>query len=299
MKQLYVCSRSIVGEDGTRHRHLLGILSQNDDKRFSFEYRLGKECSNSSLLLPIFPDGEKKYSDHDVRLLLDDYLPSENDTAFIRQILKQTKMQKYDEWAWITAFESSDDNSETKLYETLPDDIIIHDDEIKRLLKIQDESLTDICIAENKPSYDKTDEISEQHEPVYEQTNETITSDTIFDAKATDDLLTDIEDETQIDFNYLFDNYDVDMRQNETNDDEFVFDDTIIQSRQPNKPSEINNKPSIKIKKITTIKKVKISQTNSFAIPPLTNPCDIIQQRLEQTIKDHKERLKRENITND
>ena len=127
MRQLYVCSRPLLDHDGTMHRHLIGILSQTDDRKFSFQYRLDDSIDSNRLILQIFPYKNKIYTDRETRVLLDDYLPSENDTAFIASIVKRLGLPRYDEWAWLTSFESDDIDAETCLLETLTDDIIRHD----------------------------------------------------------------------------------------------------------------------------------------------------------------------------
>ena len=126
MKKMFVCTKPIVEPNGELQQHLLGILSQNEKGEYSFQYKLGP--NDNGLLLPIFPDKDKIYSDHDTHLLLDDYLPSENDTSFMKEILKKSGMKEYDEWEWLRTFESIDENTSTRLYETLPDNVIVHVD---------------------------------------------------------------------------------------------------------------------------------------------------------------------------
>lgn len=128
MRQLYVCSAPKPDTNGEMHRHLIGILSQSDDGKYQFEYKLDDSPENMSLKLAIFPDLNRVYNNLETRLLLEDYLPSENDTAYIRQILRDSGQSEYDEWQWLLTFESDDPETSTVLYEELPDDIVLHCD---------------------------------------------------------------------------------------------------------------------------------------------------------------------------
>ena len=276
---------------------MLGILTQNDDKSFQFEYKLGSESDNVNLLLSIFPDGNKIYDDQDARLLLDDYLPSETNTAFVRQILKQAGINRYDEWEWLKAFEPVDENAETRLFEILPENVIVHDETIREeITKRTNAVVTDDehDISADAVDVDSSDDTMETVDNT--SSAELIPSDDEFDdCHDPDDLFDDYYD----DLNDLFDGYDnsVPVEQTTSDENDFVFDDVEIQndsSLTPSKkPDNIDKTaPVVRLKKTTVVKKVAVTESRDFALPPLTDPCDLIQERLKQNIASRKEKLR-------
>lgn len=282
MKKMFVCSRPLIESDNTCHRHLLGILYQDDNGKYQFRYTLGNE-NNNRLLLSIFPDKDKIYGDRDTRLLLDDYLPSENDTIFMKEILNKMGMKEYDEWEWLKAFESTDENAETKLYETLPNDIIIHEDINNR----------DDLIEENTDEYEtETDD------------DELMADDYDDECLPDGDILTHTEipdtfdDEIENEFDELSDAFVFDDEIKETNDTVSINDfaePNTIGDTIPETFTEISKKQeaaTIKIitKKITRRVK-KSDDPNDFILPPPEDPYETIQQRLENNIKQRQEAL--------
>lgn len=295
-RQLYVCSRPTTGKDGTKQCHLLGILTQNNNN-FQFEYKLGNESDNVNLLLSVFPDGHKVYDDQDARLLLDDYLPSETNTVFVRQILKQAGLSRYDEWEWLKIFEPIDENAETQLFETLPENVIIHDETIREELARQ----TNVAV-DNSECSELTNNIDIELPALIAETidndssSESILSDNECDNRHTANGLSD---NCYDNLDNLFDGYD-----NETfvepiafDDNDFVFNDIEIQndnsSTQPKELSGIDNTTSvIRLKKTTVVKKIVVADSHDIALPPLTDPCDLIQERLKQNIASRKSKLR-------
>lgn len=287
MRKLYVCSRPLICADNTFHRHLLGILCQKNNGKYIFQYMLDDEAS-TSLLLPIFPDKNKIYDDHDTRLLLDDYLPSENDTAFMKEILRKIGLKEYNEWEWLKAFESADENAETKLYETLPDDVILH------------------CDIEK---FSENDTINDSEEFEDDNQNEEIPDGNILEH-------TDIPDELDNDM-YLFDDdltidFDNDLNNDPEPDapSELLFEpnedvhDEIIDDKPEPKPVSLAKKPieptnpTITVITKTVTKRVKKTDSD-FIAPPPDDPSDVIQQRLEQNIKQRQQALNEQIKTSD
>lgn len=284
MRKLYVCSRPLIDSDNTKHRHLLGILSQHNGK-YQFRYILDDDAS-SGLLLSMFPDKNKIYDDKDTHLLLDDYLPSENDTAFMREILRKTGLSHYDEWEWLKTFDSADDNAETRLYETLPDDVIIHGN-------------IDCFVNGENTNDDMTDDDMLDTDDGEDNSNQTI---------GHVDLSKNDDDELSTDFEALEDLDDENINEL-LDEDMFVFDDDA--EHNTNEPSEteiidglpeeqseplvvdevnsIATQPDKKTKNIIVTKTIthRVKRSNDpsdFISPPPADPSDIIQQRLEQNI---------------
>lgn len=272
MRQLYVCSKPILGDDGQMNRHLLGILTLKDNGEFQFRYTLnGKDVDR--YLLPGFPNKKQIYDNESARLLLDDYLPSENDTAFMKNILMQAGMSQYNEWDWLKIFESADENTETRLYETIPDDVIRHD---KIIMDedgvVYDDSLDDI---------DEYDDYDDYDSDIY---------DNMYDDNA---------------------DYDYDDNDNEeerdADNEAYPFDDIdladLVDTYVPNDVQETVT-PCAEARNdtlgchsvVTTVtrtvtRKIKKRTTSSdFITPPPENPYDMICKRLVEREKKTKRR---------
>lgn len=271
MRQLYVCSRPILSSDGNAHRHLIGILSQNDDGEYQFEYKLDDSVICDSLILSIFPNVDKVYNDAETRILLEDYFPSENDTVFMRDILKKSGFKHYDEWEWLKTFESDDTDSETILYETLPEDIICH-------IPIITEEDIDITGNENQDT--KSDDLTENYEdfefPDFDESkpeNEEI------------DDLDDLDlDELFGPDNSLFDEDETSIIQNAVN-----LEKPQTENKQECKPK--SQKTMTTIVKTTIYKRKKTNSVADFIEPPPESPIDILQQRLIENQKKRQEEL--------
>lgn len=256
--------------DGKTYRHLIGILSQLDNNEYQFEYCLNDNSPEShNLLLPIFPNKYKIYNNTDTRILLDDYLPSENDTAFISYILKKTKMNKYSEWAWLCAFESDNPDAETILYETLPDDIIRHD------LTCQDDII------------DFDTEIPDVDTDINDEFDDDVTeiSDDI-------DINNDDDDDDEI-FPDFDDIPDIDASDENNIISNAVFIDKAVPAFSG---AAYNQKPVPKnvVRKITkkTIQKRKRQNSiDDFIEPAPESPIDRIQQRLLENQKTRQQAL--------
>lgn len=286
VKQLYVCSRPIL-DGGTLKRHLLGILSQNDNGEYRFEYKLGNTSDTDKFLLSIFPEKSKIYQNREVHLLLDDYLPSENDTTFIKTILDKTGMTEYNEWDWLRMFDSDDDDTETKLYETLPDDIICHE----QIDFISDNSAETSKINENiNNDIDNKDDFS------FDNLFDDVDSlDTTFDENNEDDMSdTDISDLNNDEILDFFDDFDFDEDPDDYSDD-YIDDDCENADENYDSDNSISIEkpdPTVTIITKTIVTKVKKSNNpNDFITPPPSNPFDLLQQRLEQNVKQRKKKL--------
>ena len=271
MRQLYVCSRPILSSDGNAHRHLIGILSQNDDGEYQFEYKLDDSVICDSLILSIFPNVDKIYNDAETRILLEDYFPSENDTVFMRDILKKSGFKHYDEWEWLKTFESDDTDSETILYETLPEDVICH-------IPIITEEGIDVTDNENQDT--KSDDLTENYEdfefPDFDESkpeNEEI------------DDLDDLDlDELFGPDNSLFDEDETSIIQNAVN-----LEKPQTENKQECKPK--SQKTMTTIVKTTIYKRKKTNSVADFIEPPPESPIDILQQRLIENQKKRQEEL--------
>lgn len=283
MKQLYVCSRPMLSSDGTEHRHLIGILSQLDDGEYQFEYKLQNTAECESLILPIFPNLYRTYNDAETRVLLDDYLPSENDTAFMREILKKTGLDHYDEWEWLRVFESADSDSETILCETLPEDIIRHDD-------ANDE--TDIE-SDNENDFD--DEYFENDFEDDSDDNET--SDVNMEELLDDDIgaIIDGLDDSSNDSSDDDEDSDLlDIPEDMFADIEPEFISNAInlettETTQAKKPKTQNTITTVIIK--TTHKRKRTNTIEDFIEPAPESPMELLQQRLEANQKKRQEEL--------
>lgn len=271
MRQLYVCSRPILSSDGNAHRHLIGILSQNDDGEYQFEYKLDDSVICDSLILSIFPNVDKVYNDAETRILLEDYFPSENDTVFMRDILKKSGFKHYDEWEWLKTFESDDTDSETILYETLPEDVICH------IPIIAEE---DIDVTDDESQDTKSDDLTEDYEdfefPDFDESkpeNEEI------------DDLDDLDlDELFGPDNSLFDEDETSIIQNAVN-----LEKPQTENKQKCKPK--SQKTMTTIVKTTIYKRKKTNSVADFIEPPPESPIDILQQRLIENQKKRQEEL--------
>lgn len=283
MQQLYVCSRPLLSKNGEMQQHLIGVLSKLDNGEFQFEYKLDNSIECNRLLLSIFPDKNKIYNDAETRILLDDYLPSENDTAFITEILKKSGLKHYDEWTWLCTFDSDDANAETFLYEELPPDVVRHD------------------IIDNTPdnTENPNEDNTENTDSVY--TNETNLDDILFNDDFMNDLsFDDIETESSDD---------IELDDSEPEFPEDNFDDVITNNNtQPviNLPNNSNiiksgefiekldPKPRNTVKIVTiqtTRKRRKQTDIDDFIEPPPESPIEKIQQRLLENQKIRQERL--------
>ena len=292
MKQLYVCSGPVL-EDGNLRRHLLGILSQYENGEYSFEYRLGNKADTDRLLLPIFPDKNKTYETRECHLLLDDYLPSENDTAFIKSILDKTGMEEYDEWEWLKTFES-DDESDTKLYETLPDDIIRHDinDEISDNQEDveTDDEFDEFDEFDNFVNLDDFDEIEfedvdfDDEKPIVETTSY---DDSILNSQKTETISDISDNDFDDDFEALFDEFEDFDNFDELESDDFDKSETNDDAQ--NKQAHVST--VIVTTKTVTTKVKKSKNPNNFISPPPTNPFDELQKKLEQNTIQRQKKL--------
>lgn len=288
MRQLYVCSRPLLDKDGTMHQHLIGVLSKLDNDEYRFEYKLDNSIESSRLLLPIFPDINKVYNDAETRVLLDDYLPSENDTAFIAEILKKSGMKQYDEWTWLLTFESDDANAETFLYEELPNDVIRHDikfelDDEKNFSQNSKENADNVCTDE--ADFDDTlldedfiDELpfDDIEAESFEKDNADDNFDTEFPEDSFDDVLVNIEDNDSLQTAITLPN----------NTSSVIKTAKFIEKLDP-KPQS-----TVKIVTIqTTRKRKKQNDIDDFIEPPPESPFEKMQQRLLENQKLRKERL--------
>lgn len=276
MRQLYVCSRPILSSDGKAHRHLIGILSQNDDGEYQFEYKLDDSVICNSLILSIFPNVDKVYNDAETRILLEDYFPSENDTVFMRDILKKSGFKHYDEWEWLKTFESDDTDSETVLYETLPEDVICHIPEIT-----EGDIENDVTDSENWDT--KSDDLIEKYEdfefPDFDENKPENTED-----EELDDLDDLNLDELFGPDNSMFDDDEPSVIQNAVN-----LEKTQPDNRQESKPK--SQKTVTTIVKTTVYKRKKTNSVADFIEPPPESPMDILQQRLIENQKKRQEEL--------
>lgn len=279
MKKMFVCTKPIVEPNGELQQHLLGILSQNEKGEYSFQYKLGPH--DNGLLLPIFPDKDKIYSDHDTHLLLDDYLPSENDTSFMKEILKKSGMKEYDEWEWLRTFESIDENTSTRLYETLPDNVIVHVD-------LSDDSAE--VETENDEESDFDDNEFEDEIPYFEDESLDEYEPEDFDKPDETDESSDFD----LDEMFPFDEISIPDEPDNTPDDVIIKDET-------NAPvNDVSEQPRIDLSKTenktTTVlieKSAKRKQTNvtDFIAPPPEDPSELIKLRLNRNVEQRQRAL--------
>ena len=294
MEQLYVCSKPIPDENNNMQQHLLGILTK-DENDYIFEYKLGEEFPDMLLKLTFFPDINKMYRNDEVRELLDEHLPSENSTEFIKQLLKKANMTKYDEWEWLKTFEPDDYTTETYLYETLSDNIICHNiDENK------DEDINDFDDGFIDESTDDTDDFDDGF--IDESKDEDIND---FD----DGFIDESKDE---DINNFDDGFIDESKDEDINDfdDGFIDEskDTIntIKTIISNKPVTIiseHTKPIIKTQqqsrpaivsisvKTKNMQKKSVQPFNSFT-EPLPDVISEMQKRLKENQQQREEKLK-------
>lgn len=291
VKSLYVCSKPIADSNGELKQHLLGILSQDDKGEYQFEYKLGNTPDTDRFLLSIFPVKNKTYHYNEARLLLDDYLPSENDTTFIKTILDKAGMTEYNEWEWLKTFES-DDDAETCLYETLPDDIICHENINRKSEENNIENSSEMNENDTNPNID--DDIFDDNVDISEIID---INDDIFGN--IDDFEDDYDDNSDTDDIFDADIYSLsDNEIAELYDDlDILFDDDFdnTQKTETNNNIEINSiEPTVTvIKKTITTKVKKSSDPNDFIAPSPPDPSEIIKQRLEENIKQRQTKLKK------
>lgn len=325
MKHLYVCSAPIPDNSGTLSRHLIGILTLTDQNTYEFKYALDDSPLCTNLMLPIFPDKDKTYDDTETRVLLDDYLPSETDTTFMQNILNKSEMKEYNEWEWLRTFESDDPDSETCLYEMLPDNIIRHDHPIaleKDAISSDDEPDTDPV----SNDIDYTDENSYDNIIAYEKADLTDVDeiDDIYDFDIDDpiDNPSDLSDETDFDpFSELSDE-DFDMidkiintsaeTENTTEDitkpvitpiippihsapaepvpEEIISPPQVKEHKYPQLTSTKHSHKTVTITTTHKIRKNPIPKGDFIEAPP-ESPANLIEQRLRENQKQRQERL--------
>jgi len=279
MKQLYVCSRPMHSADGSEHRHLIGILSQLDNGEYQFEYKLdidSADCEN--LILPIFPNPLRVYNDTETRVLLDDYLPSENDTVFMHEILKKTGLDHYDEWEWLKTFESADADSETILCETLPEGTIRHDGVIESLGEETDDVFGIDTINETYTDNDvaEYEDASESDDDILDDIGDIIGAlDSVpFDDENSDDELLDIPEG-------MFDGLDETLGN--------AVNLSVVEKTPKKKPKSQNTITTVVIK--TTYKRKKTNSIEDFIEPAPESPMELLQQRLAANQKKRQEEL--------
>lgn len=280
MKKMFVCTKPIVEPNGELQQHLLGILSQNEKGEYSFQYKLGP--NDNGLLLPIFPDKDKIYSDHDTHLLLDDYLPSENDTSFMKEILKKSGMKEYDEWEWLRTFESIDENTSTRLYETLPDNVIIHVDLNDCSNEVETENNEESDFDDNEfedeiPYFE--DESSDEYGPEdFNESNETTDSN-----------------DFDLDEMFPFDEISIPNEANNAPNDVIIKDETdVLIDDVPQQQHVDLSKTENKTTTTVLIKKsTKRNQTDTadFIAPPPEDPSELIKLRLNRNIEQRQRAL--------
>ena len=292
MQQLYVCSRPLLGKDGELHQHLIGMLKKLDDGDYQFEYRLDDSIESNRLILPIFPDRHKIYNDAETRVLLDDYLPSENDTAFITEILRKSGLDHYDEWTWLLTFDSDDANAETFLYETLPDDVIRHDSDF-----VDEDSDDETLDETDGDEYFETnsEETSEYSDDIDDMSLEesSFIDELIFnEMKSGSDESDNDDDDIELpddDFSDVLDS----LNDDSSEDEPVISDNTdIIKSASLIK--KLDPKPKNTVKTITvqtTYRREKRYDIEDFIEPPPESPIEKLQQRLLDNQKLRQERL--------
>lgn len=128
IRHLYVCTAPQTDANGNEIDYLIGILTRINDLYY-FEYKIENAPNPAKLMIPMFPDETRLYKGEEARLLLDDFLPSEIDTAFVQEILKANDMTEYDEWTWLTCFDPDDPSVEIRLRETLSKNTVIYSDD--------------------------------------------------------------------------------------------------------------------------------------------------------------------------
>ena len=281
--RLYVCSKPIMDNKGELHRHLIGTLSLLENKEYQFSYNLDDDspiCRN--LVLSSFPDIHKIYGNAETRTLLDDYLPSENDTAFIAEILKKTGMDYYDEWNWLLTFDAdSDADTETCLFETLPDDVIRHDLNFDETKHCENDICDEPAVEDNN-----TDEFDDDSE--YD-----ISDDSEFDTTDDTELL-ELADEFSNEKQNVESNID-DATVAEI--DKLDSDSHIIENaKHINQINKATASHTVIVKKI--YKHKKVSTNNDFISPPPENPIEIIQQRLLENQQQRQKQLAEKLKTN-
>lgn len=277
MRQLYVCSKLLRNSNGTLCRHLIGVLSENDGS-YRFEYRLDDSSESDALMLPIFPDKNKVYNDAETRILLNDYLPSETNTAFMTALLKKMGMNAYDEWEWLLTFDSDDPDAETKLYEALPPDIIRHDIP-------PDNNTDDSHKTEEAEKTAKTNEIIDKTNGT-DENSDFVEFDDFDDIDFADFLDDDLPDTNN---NNIADNYD-DF--DDIDDFDFDLDETDDegQSKMVTCPLPETKAGIIIVKKTIRKRKKNISPGDFIDAPP-ESPMNIIQQRLLENTEQRKKAL--------
>lgn len=258
--RLYVCSRAMLNAEGLLQRHLLGLLSY-DGTEYQFQYLLDEK--STYLILPIFPDKDRIYKGEDVRQLLDDFLPSEKNTAYINEILNKIGASEYDEWIWLKTFEPIDE-TETRLYETLPDDVIIHCNKTE-LFSASNEQINDESLNDSISGYQfDTDNF------LYDM--DSIDDDEIFD------ILSELDDN------------EIETIQSKLSEPELETKLSKQETKPLNKPfAEKKKTPKVKI--VTRTIKKRVKKTDNFIEPPLNNQFDIFQKRLEQNKQLRKQKL--------
>lgn len=291
MQFLYVCSRPITDNDGKSHRHLLGILSYKNGE-YQFRYLLGDDDGNNGLLLPVFPDKHKIYNDHDARLLLDDYLPSENNTTYIKSILQKIGLNEYNEWEWLKAFEPTDENAETKLYENLPEDIIVHEN----IDGLFDNNNTDV---ETDTDIDETIDEESDFETAEDFENNDIDNDNSADI---DDLFPIDEQDNDFPFD---DDDDIAYALNDViTDDIFENQEPVQETAQEQiaeKIVETKSEPKLEPLKPNTVRiitrqvvrRVKRKRKINDLPPSDVNITTILEQRLQKNIEQRQKNLKK------
>lgn len=281
MPRLYVCSGPLLDSNGNLHQHLIGILNR-EKKRYTFRYRLDDTTENDFLMLSIFPDKEKIYNDEETRILLDDFLPSENNTAFISEILKKAELpREYNEWAWLCAFEACDSDG-VQLFEKLPDGIIRHDADLDDEFEEDDNAdIEDDIDDDGTPYYD--DDIVENDmdadlNDMPDDESMFDNSDDIDDADDADDIDIDIDD--------LLGDLLSDIPEEQSVLEQAELIQTLEPAAQPEKKQNV-----IKIVTVKTTKKIITKDTTDFIQPPPESPMTEIQRRFEENKKQRKEKL--------
>ena len=214
-------------------KYVIGMLGWSEqEQNIAFRYLIDNKRTDTSVFtLPSMPDVNKTYRNEDANLILANFLPSEKNTAFIRDLLHENDLETYSDWTWLHIFDVIDEDLNIFLSETISEDaeIIDSESESKTIRNLSDQkasnskldtALIDI-IFEESLLFDNDDESSDDEYFEFD--------DDAFDEDDFDDFDDDDNDDTSVSSPDHDQNDDIDY-------DELLAEDPIPASESEPEP---------------------------------------------------------------
>jgi len=126
-RKLYVVTKPLFDSENVLKTHLVGVLTEIEKEKCSFEYKLGGEFRKHFLKIPEFPDIGITYIGSRVTEFVRNYVPERTD-KYAALAVHSAGLSEYNEWAMLVFYGAvSDTTQEFQLRETLPEGTVTYE----------------------------------------------------------------------------------------------------------------------------------------------------------------------------